>query len=120
MRCFYVLVQGSLEWPSDHLDDVEAFTPAGFTCERYVLASGFEDAAKKAFRIVRRNLERQTGWLGQGVAKLTREAQELKPAPIHKLLRPGRRVRDFYEGSAPAADKSGGLQGAPQDPVLQR
>ena len=102
MRCFYVVVHGSLEWPSDHLEDEDAFTPAGFHCHRYVLASGFEEAAEKAFRHIRRNLEKQTGWLGQGLAKLTLEAEELKPAPLHKLLRPGRRVRGFYENSVPA------------------
>ncbi|HXG80549.1 MAG TPA: hypothetical protein VNJ05_01985 [Sphingomicrobium sp.] len=99
MRCFYVLVHGTLEWPPEHLDDVEAFTPAGFTCERYVLASGFEEAAEKAFRHVRKCLEKQTGWLKQGVAKLTLEAQELKPAPIHKIFKRGSKVSDFYEGA---------------------
>lgn len=103
MRCFYVLVHGSLEWPSEHLEDVEAFTPAGFYCHRYVLATGYEDAADKAFNRIRKNLEKQTGWLKGGVAKLTLEARELKPAPMYKLLRRGRRVRDFYErGVAPA------------------
>lgn len=102
MRCFYVLVHGSLEWPEVHLADEDSFTPAGFHCPRYVLASGFEEAVEKAFRLVRRNLEKQTGWLKQGVAKLTLEAEELKPAPIHMLLRRNRRVRDFYDSVAPA------------------
>mgnify|MGYP003575142496 CR=1 FL=1 len=102
MRCFYVVVHGTLEWASDHLENEEAFTPAGFTCHRYVLASGFEEAAEKAFRHVRKCLEKQTGWLKQGLAKLTLEAEELKPAPLHKLLRRNRRVRDFYENSVPA------------------
>ena len=102
MRCFYVLVHGSLEWPSDQLDDVEAFTPAGFYCHRYVLASGYEDAANKAFRRIRKSLEKQTGWLKLGLAKLTLEASELKPAPLHKLLRRSKRVRDFYDGVATA------------------
>lgn len=97
MRCFYVLVHGTLEWEADHAANEEMFTPAGFYCHRYVLAKGFEEAANKAFRRIRKNLEKQTGWLGQGLAKLTLEAEELKPAPIHKLLRPGRHVRDFYE-----------------------
>lgn len=97
MRCFYVLVHGKLEWDCEPDVDDDFFRPAGFYCHRYVLAKGFEDAAEKAFRRVRKNLEKQTGWLGQGLAKLTLEAEELKPAPIHKLLRRGRRVRDFYE-----------------------
>src|SRR4029453_11289135 len=79
MASFYVLGHGSLEWPSDQLDDVEAFTPAGFYCHRYVLASGYEDAANKAFRRIRKSLEKQTGWLKLGLAKLTLEASELKP-----------------------------------------
>ncbi len=105
MRCFYVLVHGKLEWECDPDIDDDFFQPSGFYCHRYVLAKGFEDAAEKAFRRVRKNLEKQTGWLGQGLAKLTLEAEELKPAPIHKLLRRGRRVRDFYESAAPADAK---------------
>ena len=102
MRCFYVRVHGSLEWDCDPAVDEDCFRPGGFHCDRYVLAKGFEDAADKAFRRVRKNLEKQTGWLKQGLAKLTLEAEELKPAPLHKLLRHSRRVRDFYESPAPA------------------
>lgn len=96
MRCFYILVHGTLEWPSDHLEDEEAFTPAGFYCHRYVFASGFEEAAEKAFRRVRKNLEKQTSWLQQGLAKLTLEAAELKLAPMRKLLKRSNRGHSFY------------------------
>src|SRR3990170_7227530 len=98
MRCFYVLVHGSLEWDSEPEIDDDFFRPAGFHCHRYVLAAGYEDAVKKAFRRVRKNLEKQTGWMGQGLAKLTLEAEELVPAPMHKLLRRGNRGQSFYEG----------------------
>ena len=97
MRSFYVLVHGSLEWDSDPETDDECFRPAGFYCHRYVLASGYEDAVQKAFRRVRKNLEKQTGWIGQGLAKLTLEAQELTPAPVRKLLRRDNRGHTFYE-----------------------
>ena len=97
MRCFYVRVHGTLEWQSGHLEGEENFTPAGFYCHRYVLASGYKNAAEKAFRRVRKNLEKQTGWLGRGVAKLTLEAEELKPAPMHKLLRRDNKGHAFYE-----------------------
>ena len=105
MRCFYVVVHGTLEWSADHLENEDAFTPAGFHCHRYVLASGFEEAAGKAFRHIRRNLEKQTGWLKQGRAKLTLECEELRPAPLHKLLRRNRRVCDFYQNSVPANEE---------------
>jgi hypothetical protein len=101
MRCFYVLVHGRVEWPSDYLEDEEAFTPAGFYCHRYVFASGYEQAAEKAFRRVRKSLEKQTGWLKQGLAKLTLEAEELKPAPMYMLLRPKPR-HDFYDNESAA------------------
>ena len=78
MRCFYVVVHGTLEWSADHLENEDAFTPAGFHCHRYVLASGFEEAAGKAFRHIRRNLEKQTGWLKQGRAKLTLESEQMQ------------------------------------------
>ena len=103
MRCFYVLVHGTLEWSPDQLDDQELFTPAGFYCHRYVLASGYEDAAERAFRRIRKSLERQTGWMAQAGATLTLEAAELKPAPLHKLFRRGRKVSDFYDGVAAPA-----------------
>ena len=97
MRCFFVRVHGKLDWAGDHFDDDEQFTPAGFYCDRYVFAKGFEEAADKAFRRVGNSLERQTGWVGKGQAKLTMEAEELRPAPLHKLFRRGRRLKDFYE-----------------------
>lgn len=100
MRCFYVLVHGTLEWSPDQLDDQEMFTPAGFYCHRYVLATGYEDAAERAFRRIRKSLERQTGWIGQGGARLTLQAEELKPAPLHKLFRRGRKVSGFYDSVA--------------------
>jgi hypothetical protein len=103
MRCFYVLVHGTLQWECEPEIEDEFFRPAGFYCPRYVLASGYEEAAEKAFNRVRKNLEKQTGWVGQGLAKLSLEAAELRPAAIHKLLRRGRRVKDFYESEpAPA------------------
>jgi triphosphoribosyl-dephospho-CoA synthetase len=105
MRCFYVSVHGSLEWENDPASEEDVFRPAGFYCHRYVLAAGYQEAAEKAFRSVRRNLEKQTGWLNQGLAKLTLEAAELAPAPMYKLLRrkPG---NAFYAGD------SGALAGA--------
>lgn len=102
MRCFYVRVHGSLEWHSDHLEDGESFAPAGFYCHRYVLASGYKEAAERAFRRVRKNLEKQTGWFGRGLAKLTLEAEELTPAPMRKLLRRDNRGHLFYESDVAA------------------
>ncbi|MFL6723890.1 MAG: hypothetical protein ACJ8FC_12405 [Sphingomicrobium sp.] len=96
MRCFYVLVRGSLEWECEPEIDEDSFRPAGFHCHRYVLASGFEEAAEKAFRRVRKNFEKQTGWLGRGLVKLTLDAEELTPAPIRKLLRRDNRGHSFY------------------------
>ena len=103
MRSFYVLVHGSLDWPADYIEDEEAFTPAGFYCHRYVLASGYEEAAEKAFRRVRKSLEKQTGWTDQGLAKLTLEAVELTPAPLRKLLMRANRGHTFYEGEGSEA-----------------
>jgi hypothetical protein len=98
MRCFYVLVHGSLEWPSECSEDEDLFTPAGFYCHRYVLAAGYKEAAEKAFHRVRSSLEKQTGWLSRGPARLTLEAAELAPAPLSKLLKRGNRGQSFYEG----------------------
>lgn len=102
MRCFYVRVHGLLEWESDYLEGEENFTPAGFYCHRYVLASGYQEAAEKAFRRVRKNLEKQTGWTGRGLAKLTLDAEELVPAPMHKLLRRDDKGHVFYESDVAA------------------
>jgi hypothetical protein len=91
------LIHGSLEWQPEQLEDVDAFTPSGFHCHRYVFASCYEEAAEKASTRVRKNLERQTSWLGQGMAKLNLEVEELRPAPLHKLLKRGDRGRAFYD-----------------------
>jgi hypothetical protein len=105
LRCFYVLVHGSLTWECESDVDDDSFQPAGFYCHRYVLAKGYEDAANKAIRRVRKNLERKTGWLKQGLAELALEAEELKPAPMYKLLkrRPGHAFYDS-EGAVEAKE----------------
>ena len=38
--------------------------------------------------------------MSQGLANLTLEAEQLTPAPMHKLLRRGNRGQSFYEGEA--------------------
>jgi hypothetical protein len=103
MRCFYVRVHGALDWPDEHIENEDMFTPAGFYCHRYVFASSYQEATEKAFLRVRNSLERQTGWIGQGLAKLTLEAEELAPAPMTKLLRRGNRGQTFYQGVAVVA-----------------
>jgi hypothetical protein len=88
MRCFYVLVGGKLTWDVDRSASLEGETPAGFFCPRYVLAQTEADAVEKAFRRVRDKLDKQGGWLSGGLARLTLEAEESTPAPMHKLLNP--------------------------------
>lgn len=80
------------------MDDPEAFRPDGFYCHRYVLASGEDDARDKAFHRVRENLEKQTGWMGAGLAMLDLEAEEVADAPMRKLLKPDNPGHTFYEG----------------------
>jgi hypothetical protein len=106
MRCFYVLVHGSLEWKNGCAEDEELFTPAGFYCHRYVVASGYKEAAEKAFHRIRKNLEKQTGWLKQGLVRLTLEAEELSPAPFRKLLRRTDKGHAFY-GPEPSSAADG-------------
>lgn len=97
MRCFYVLVHGTLTWDPDHAGGDEGEPRAGgFYCDRYVLANAEEDAAEKAFRRVRDNLDKRTGWLRDGAAHLTLEAEEVAVAPMHKLLKPDNRGHTFY------------------------
>lgn len=96
MRCFYVLVHGTLTWASGLPDPGEAPRAGGFYCHRYVLARTKEDAAEKAFRRVRDNLDKQTGWLRHGSAYLAMDAEELALAPLHKLLKPENRGHSFY------------------------
>jgi hypothetical protein len=105
VRCYYVQVRGVLSWQAEQLNDEDSFTPAGFTCHRYVLAAGYEDAAQKAFKRVRHNLEKRTGWIGSGNASLSLEAEELTPAPMYKLLRRDDRGHIFYEDDVAANDR---------------
>jgi hypothetical protein len=99
MRCFYVLVHGRLRWRQESdsgENDPAATRPLGFYCHRYVLASGEGQAEAAAFRRVRENLEKQTGWIGSRQAALDLEAEELTTAPMYKLLRPDNRGHSFY------------------------
>jgi hypothetical protein len=98
MHCFYVLVHGALQWQVATGDAGEGgVLPKGFYCHRFVLAATPEEAETKAFRRVRANLDRQTGWLSAGTAVLELEAEEVSVAPMHKLLVPDNRGHTFYE-----------------------
>ncbi len=96
MPCFYVLVHGKLDWIRTPAKAGEVDQPEGFYCHRYVLARTEAEATEKAFHRVRKNLDSRGGWLRNGWARLTLEADELAPAPMYKLLRPVNRGHTFY------------------------
>lgn len=84
MRCFYVLIDGSLTWGSERPGVGDVDRPEGFICFRYVLAASEAKAVEKAFRRVRENLE---GWLRDGPAELELHVEEVAPVPMHKLFK---------------------------------
>jgi len=98
MRCYYVLVHGGLSWQSKppQGDNLTSAPPKGFLCYRYVLAAGEKQAEEITFGRVRDNLDKQTGWLTSGLATLDLEAEEISPAPMHKLLKRENRGHTFY------------------------
>ena len=100
MRCYYVLVEGRLEWLQPRHDtdsSSERFRPAGFYCHRYVLASSPEAARDVAFRKVRANLDSQTGWLKTAAVRLELVADEIARAASYRLLLPDNRGHIFYD-----------------------
>jgi hypothetical protein len=99
VRCYYILVHGRLDWSPGRSanDDFGAMKPAGFYCHRYVLAHDEAAAAETAFRRVRDNLDRQMGWLRNGLAVVQLKAENVSTAPMHKLLRRDNRGHSFYE-----------------------
>lgn len=100
MQCYYVLIHGRLEWRAaskSNDDGGDTSQPMGFYCHRYVLASSISSAEASAFRRVRDNLERQTGWLTANQVKLELNAEEITPAPIFRLLKPDDRGHTFYD-----------------------
>jgi hypothetical protein len=99
MQCYYVLIHGRLEWCAASKSDDDGgdkSQPLGFFCHRYVLASSISSAQDTAFRRVRDNLDRQTGWLSLNQVKLELNAEEVTPAPIFRLLKPDNRGHTFY------------------------
>ena len=46
---------------------------------------------------MRENLDRDGHWPSDGSATLTLEAEEVRKAPIHKLIKPDNRGHSFYE-----------------------
>jgi hypothetical protein len=98
MRSYYVLVHGKLQWVTDRsaADEFGATTPVGFYCHRYVLAADEGRAIARAFERVRANLDSKMGWLRDRLATVELEAQEVVPAPMHKLLKPDNRGHTLY------------------------
>ena len=100
MGCYDVLVHGRLVWsgmPPRSKGDIEAGRPAGFYCHRHVLAPSIHDARDAAFRRVRANLDRQTGWITAKAVTLELEAEAVAPAPIYRLMKPGPLGHIFYD-----------------------
>jgi hypothetical protein len=99
VRCYCILVHGKLNWVAERPahDEFGAMKPAGFHCHRFVLAPHEAGAVEATFRRVRENLDSQMGWLRDGLATVELEAEEITPAPIHKLLKPENRGLTFYE-----------------------
>ena len=99
MHSFHVLVHGRLSWTTELADAAvrEISRPKGFYCHRYVLASTGQEAAEKAFKRIRRNLDRQTRWITDGVATLALDAEEVTIARFYRLLKPDNRGHTFYD-----------------------
>lgn len=100
MRCYYVLVHGSFDWRPSPLGSGALGTakPAGFYAHRYVLAADEAGAADAALRRVRANIDRQFGWLRDGLATVQLYAEEVAAAPLYKLLKADNRGHTFYTG----------------------
>jgi hypothetical protein len=98
MRCYYVLVHGSLDWVPGRSagDEFGAARPVGFYCHRYVLAHNEATAIDVALRRVRANLDTKMGWMRDGLATVALHAEEVAAAPMHKLLKPDNRGHTFY------------------------
>jgi len=86
-------VHGKLKWIADQAGKAR---PAGFYCHRFVLAADEQSATATALRRVRRNLDKQVGWLSDGAATLQLEADEVVVASIRKLLMPDNQGHSFY------------------------
>ena len=98
MRCFYVLVHGRLHWLVEPTElDRDVGQPAGFYCHRYVLASDPKIATRKAFNSVSANLDQQTGWLRDDVARLELDAEEVVQSSFLKAFLADNRGHTFYE-----------------------
>ena len=98
MRCYYVLVHGSLDWLPGRSanDEFGAAKPVGFYCHRYVLASSEAGAIDVSFRRVRANLDRKMRWLRDGLATVELYAEQVAAAPMFKLLKPDNLGHTFY------------------------
>lgn len=98
MRCYHVLVHGTLSWDSKDRAGVEidVVQPAGFYCHRYLLAADEDEARVRAFCRVSDNLDRQFGWLSSDAASIDLEAEEVSIAPIHKVFKPDNKGHSFY------------------------
>jgi hypothetical protein len=95
MRCFFVLVDGRINWPEDAgaLVGQSSERPAGFYCHRYVLASSPKAAENKAIQRVREDFERK--WIQRG-ASVELRVDEVSPAPLFKGFLPDNRGHTFY------------------------
>jgi hypothetical protein len=62
-----------------------------------VLAPNETAAAETAFRRVRDNLDKEMGWVRDGLATVQLQTEEVAKAAMYKLLKPDNRGHTFYE-----------------------
>ena len=92
MRCFYVLVQGSFTARVALAPEMEAH---GFYTTRWVVAFDKLAAMRKAFRLVRRELE-QWSDVRDGLVAVEMQAEEIGAGSWWRWLKGGGRGFSFY------------------------
>jgi hypothetical protein len=90
---FQALIHGAFTAHVRLVPEVEA---RGFYTTRWVLARNEAEAAKKAFRSARQELN-QWSDLRDGLVSVTMEVEEIGPGSIWRWLRGGGRGFTFYE-----------------------
>lgn len=83
MRCYHVEVHGQFKWQTAATGFDSVSQPAGFLCNRWVVASSKADAAEKALARVRARLK---DWFAYGVVELSLEPEHVSIAPLYRLL----------------------------------
>lgn len=97
MRCFSLLVHGTLDWSPDAVAkwEIPETRPTDLYCRTYTFARSTKEASVKVLAETRSYYEETTDWFINDLLEMHLTVEEIKSAPFYKGMFKGKTERTF-------------------------